>query len=116
MEAQRGTLYGCGMATIALGDGVIGIQKIVQALDAIGFAGATTLEIAGPDSVKSRSTPVSPIESAVQSDFISHLSDIAVRTGRKITWDPAKEEIIGDAMAKRLMHRPVSTENSVLVY
>lgn len=52
MEAQRGTLYGCGMATIALGDGVIGIQKIVQALDAIGFAGATTLEIAGPDSVK----------------------------------------------------------------
>ena len=51
-EAQRGTLYGCGMATIALGDGVIGIQKIVQALDAIGFAGATTLEIAGPDSVK----------------------------------------------------------------
>jgi len=68
------------------------------------------------DSVKSRSTPVSPIESAVQSDFISHLSDIAVRTGRKITWDPAKEEIIGDAMAKRLMHRPVSTENSVLAY
>jgi sugar phosphate isomerase/epimerase len=35
-----------------LGDGVIGIPKIVEALLAIGFAGPTTLEVAGPDSVK----------------------------------------------------------------
>lgn len=50
-EPRRGTLYGCGMATIALGDGVIDLPAIVQALQDMGFDGATTLEIAGPDNV-----------------------------------------------------------------
>ncbi|MBL7134503.1 MAG: sugar phosphate isomerase/epimerase [Phycisphaerae bacterium] len=52
MEAQRGQLTGCGMAVIPLGDGVVGIEGIVQALKAAGYDGATTLEIAGPDNVK----------------------------------------------------------------
>jgi len=51
-EEKRGTLYGCGMAVIALGDGVIDLPPIVKALQDIGFDGATTLEIAGPDNVK----------------------------------------------------------------
>jgi inosose dehydratase len=52
MEAQRGTLYGCGMSLNALGDGVIDIPAIVAALKEIGFDGATTLEIAGEEAVK----------------------------------------------------------------
>lgn len=52
MRAQRGKVYGCGMAVIPLGDGVVGIQAVVKALLDIGFDGATTLEIAGPDNVK----------------------------------------------------------------
>jgi inosose dehydratase len=51
-ESKRGTMYGCGMATIALGDGVIGIEAVVKELEAIGFDGPTTLEIAGADAVK----------------------------------------------------------------
>ncbi len=57
--------------------------------------------------VLSRQTPVSDIDSAVQSDFISHLGDIAVRTGRKIGWDPQQEAIFGDEAAARMMHRPM---------
>ena len=52
MEEQRGKVYGCGMATIPLGDGVVDIPSIVAALGEIGFDGATTLEIAGPENVK----------------------------------------------------------------
>lgn len=48
---QRGRLHGCGMATIALGDGVIGIPAVVAALRRIGFDGPTTLEVAGKDAV-----------------------------------------------------------------
>jgi inosose dehydratase len=48
---RRGTLYGCGMATIALGDGIVGIPAIVAALKEIGFDHATTLEVAGADNV-----------------------------------------------------------------
>jgi len=50
--AKRGKVFGCGMATIALGDGVVGIETIVKELIQSGFDGPTTLEIAGPDAVK----------------------------------------------------------------
>jgi len=51
-QPKRSTLYGCGMATIALGDGVIDLPPIVKALQDVGFDGPTTLEIAGSDNVK----------------------------------------------------------------
>jgi len=59
------------------------------------------------DGIKTRSDPVSNIVDAVKSDTISHLSDIAIRTGRKIKWDPQKEEIIGDDQASRMLARPL---------
>ena len=52
LAAQRGKSFGCGMATIALGDGVVGIPTIVSALKGAGFDGATTLEIFGVEAVK----------------------------------------------------------------
>jgi len=55
--------------------------------------------------VRTRQTPVSHIDDAVRSDIISHIGDIAIRTGRKITWDPVKEEIIGDEEASRMLTR-----------
>ncbi len=57
------------------------------------------------NAIKTRSEAESPIGSAVQSDLISHLSDIAIRTGRKIQWDPVREEIVGDEVASRMMIR-----------
>jgi len=57
--------------------------------------------------VLSRRTPASNIDSAVQSDFISHLGDICIRTGRKIKWDPVKETIVGDEAASRMTRRPM---------
>ena len=52
MEVQRGKQFGCGMAVIPLGDGVVGIPAIVKALKQSGFDGATTLEIFGVENVK----------------------------------------------------------------
>ena len=57
------------------------------------------------DGIKSRKPPVSPLDQAVRSDLISHLSNIAIRTGRKITWDTKKMTIVGDDEAAKLMHR-----------
>jgi inosose dehydratase len=51
-EEQRGTIYGCGMSVIPLGDGVIDLPAIVKALQDTGFDGATTLEIGGPENVE----------------------------------------------------------------
>jgi hypothetical protein len=57
------------------------------------------------DCVLTRKTPSSDVDSAVQSDFMSHLGDIAIRTGRKIQWDPVTETIVGDDTAARMMRR-----------
>ena len=55
--------------------------------------------------VRTRQTTVSPVDDAVRSDLISQLSDIAIRCGRPIRWDPVKEQILGDPEAARLMSR-----------
>jgi hypothetical protein len=41
------------------------------------------------------------VDDAVRSDIISHVCDIAIREGRKIVWDPAREEIVDDPVASR---------------
>jgi len=51
------------------------------------------------DSVKSRVTAVCDIDEAVQSDTLCHISEIAIRLGRKLIWDPRKEQFIGDEEA-----------------
>ncbi|MCL1921724.1 MAG: sugar phosphate isomerase/epimerase [Kiritimatiellaeota bacterium] len=51
MEKQRGKIFGCGMALIAAGDGVVGIEGIVKALKAAKIDVPTTLEIAGAEAV-----------------------------------------------------------------
>lgn len=50
-SAKRGTVFGCGMSTIALGTGEIDVRGVFDALVEVGFEGATTLEIAGDDAV-----------------------------------------------------------------
>jgi len=59
------------------------------------------------DAVRSRTDPVSNIEDAVQSDLVSHVGDLAIRLGRKLRWDPIKEEFLDDPDATRLMTRPM---------
>ena len=55
--------------------------------------------------VLSRKDPICTIESAAQSDFISHLSDIVVRTGKPVKWDAKNEKIIDNPEAQRYTSR-----------
>jgi hypothetical protein len=59
------------------------------------------------ESIKSRKPTVNPLESAIRSDTISHLSDIAIRSGRALRWDPATETISGDPEASLRLDRPM---------
>ncbi|MBN2411715.1 Gfo/Idh/MocA family oxidoreductase [candidate division KSB1 bacterium] len=59
------------------------------------------------DAVKNRRQTISPIDAAARSDMICHHADIAMRLGRKLFWDPVKEEFVNDAEANRLFCRPM---------
>ncbi|MCY2996397.1 MAG: Gfo/Idh/MocA family oxidoreductase [Planctomycetota bacterium] len=56
--------------------------------------------------VKSRRRTAAPVEVAHRTITVAHLGNIAMLVGRKIRWDPAKEEILGDEEAARLLGRP----------
>ena len=49
------------------------------------------------DCIKTRKEPVCSVTVGHHSAVVCHLGNIAVRTGKKVQWDPVKEEITGDA-------------------
>ncbi|MDA1015077.1 MAG: Gfo/Idh/MocA family oxidoreductase [Planctomycetota bacterium] len=57
------------------------------------------------DAIKSRKQPISDVWSHNRMLEICHLSNIAMRLGRELKWDPAKREIIGDAQANSFLAR-----------
>ena len=52
--------------------------------------------------IKSRKLPICDVAIGHRSATVCHLGNIAIRTGRKIQWDPVKEAIVGDAEAAKL--------------
>jgi predicted dehydrogenase len=58
------------------------------------------------DCIRSRKLPICDVEIGHRSATVCHLGNIAVRTGRAILWDPAKEEIVGDPEAAKMLNRP----------
>jgi predicted dehydrogenase len=57
------------------------------------------------DCVKSRKPTLTPVEVAHRSQTPGHLGYIASVVGRKLKWDAAKQEIVGDAEASTLLSR-----------
>ena len=55
--------------------------------------------------VRTRNRPVADVETGHRSTIVAHLGNIAFRTGRKIHWESAKEEIVGDPEASKLLGR-----------
>lgn len=55
------------------------------------------------DCVKHRGRPMTPPEIGHRSVAIAHLANIAMLLGRKIRWNPEREEIVDDASASRML-------------
>jgi predicted dehydrogenase len=57
------------------------------------------------DCVRSRRKPVADVEIGHRSSIAAHLGNIAYRTGKKLQWDAAREEIVADSRASELLGR-----------
>jgi len=55
--------------------------------------------------IKSRKAPICPAETGHRSASLCHLGVIAIRLGRKLSWDPAGERFVGDAEANSYVAR-----------
>jgi len=59
------------------------------------------------DSVRTRKEPIASAAVEHRTITACHLTNISIRLGgRKLQWDPVKEEITGDAEAKSMQSRP----------
>ena len=59
------------------------------------------------DCVKSRKKTVTPIEIAHRSISVGLLGEIAMLLGRKVRWNPDREEFVNDETANRMLTRPM---------
>ncbi len=57
------------------------------------------------DCVRTRQTPVAPVEIEHRTVTACHLTNLSLRLGRPLTWDPDKEEIVGDDEANAWLSR-----------
>jgi predicted dehydrogenase len=57
------------------------------------------------EAMKSRKQPISDVWSHNRMLEICHLSNIAMRLGRELQWDPVKREIVGDDQANAFLSR-----------
>lgn len=55
---------------------------------------------------KTRKEPICPVEVGHRSATMCHLGAISVRLGRKVNWDPKKEEFVNDEEAQKMASRP----------
>ena len=59
------------------------------------------------DAIKTKEKTICPVDIAVRTDTICHLTNICTRLGRKLRWDPKKEDFINDPEASRLLTRAI---------
>ena len=59
------------------------------------------------EAVKTRQQTGGHPEAAHRTATLLHLANIAIRTGRKIHYDPVAEQVIGDEEANRLVNQPM---------
>jgi hypothetical protein len=56
--------------------------------------------------IRTRERPVCDVEIGHRSVTVCHLGNISMRVGRKLHWDPAKEQFVDDPDANRWLSRP----------
>ncbi len=65
------------------------------------------------DAMRSRKQPISDVWSHNRMLEICHLTNIAMRLGRELSWDPVKREIIGDAQANSFLAKEGRKEYAI---
>jgi predicted dehydrogenase len=59
------------------------------------------------NAIRNGQTNICPIEVAVRDQAVVQQEYISMRLGRKLRWDPVREEFVGDAEANRCLTRPM---------
>lgn len=56
-------------------------------------------------SIRTRQDPVSPVEDGQAASTLGNVSDVALRLGRRLSWDPRQDRFVGDDQANSMLSR-----------
>ncbi len=56
-------------------------------------------------SIRTRQDPVAPVETGHAASTLGNVADIALRLGRKLTWNPTKDQFVDDDEANTMLSR-----------
>ena len=59
------------------------------------------------EAMRTRTRAIADVETAHRTTTVCNIDQIAMMLGRKLRWNPVKEEFVGDEMANRLRSRPM---------
>jgi hypothetical protein len=59
------------------------------------------------NAIRTGQRTICPVESAVRTQTVNQQAYISMSLGRKLRWDPVREEFIDDAEANRWLSRPM---------
>jgi len=54
--------------------------------------------------IKTRNTPLCPLEEGHRSTSFAHLANIALATRERLQWDPVKERFLNSEAANQMLH------------
>jgi predicted dehydrogenase len=97
-EGEKGTIYVNRGALESTPDGIL--EEALTDKDVHLYASKSHHQN-WLDCIKSRKAPICDVGIGHRSATVCHLGNIAIRTGRKIKWDPKAEKIVGDADANK---------------
>lgn len=112
-EANGTTFYGTkGWISLSRGSGESDIPEIHQKLNEFPkneggriLSDQNNMGQVFLDVIHGRYPETCPLDEAIISDTISHMGDIVIRAGHKVTWDPVKGEVLDDPAANALYIR-----------
>jgi predicted dehydrogenase len=64
--------------------------------------------------MRNRGRPIAEVEIGHRTATVCNLGNIAMQLGRKLRWDPVREEFIGDDVANRMRHRSMRSPWSLV--
>jgi len=91
-------------------------QSDIEAIDRKLNAASKESDLMGQmflDVIREDREELCPLEDAIISDTISHMGDIAIRMQRRVSWNPAKGEILNDQEANKLFNREMRSPYTV---